>query len=452
MGKPVPSSILRTPVLSRMFLATVLAATIVTPVIASSQIFEYNNEIESVRPSKEFITEASGEQAFSSITADMINDHLYALGSNGTDSTLSKYDENGTLLWSKKYALGSEGRVVSILYAKGTIYSIGFTGNVTDQQSILTMHDESGNLLKTSPINAFRVNALDFENDSLFLTGTNQSSVLVQNYDLDGNLVWSKTWESGTGYSVDAYIASVYVTGVVQPGSSEDERTFVLKYALDGELQWERTLNDTYPNNGYDIIAYGGKVYVTGYSTEKLPDPLMLAAYDFEGNLLWRKSWNVIWGHSDGEEFVVGGIGYGMALDERHLYVTGELTRAGDVLLQKYDLDGNLVWTTTWDCCDHKFLPGTHNNTGFDAGRDIVISNSYAYVAGVTFASQSLVEDSLLLKYKLSDSEADGTGPVDRSGANLGSYVGVGIAVAAGAIAGAIVLARKKSARAIKDQ
>jgi outer membrane protein assembly factor BamB len=169
---------------------------------------------------------------------------------------------------------------------------------------------------------------------------------------------------------------------------------------LDGDILWERTLQDSYPNYAFDIVVYGGKVYVTGYSTEKSPVPLMLAAYDFDGNLLWRKSWTGVWGHLDGVEIESGGIGFGLALYKRHLYLAGEFSQPGDVLLQKYDLDGNVVLTSTWDCCDHVIVPGLHNRTGFDAANDIVMDNGVAWVAGESI-NLGLDSSSLLLKYDL---------------------------------------------------
>ncbi len=394
------------PITKRLASCAILAFSIclaaLGTILASSQTIEYNEELEKRVPETMANPRAIGDQEFYSITADRKNDYLYLLGLITDNRVLYKYDRNGTLVWSKEYGTGEHGHVSSVLFVRDATYSVGFTGNLTHRQSMLLKHDEKGNLVWSKSIDILGPVAIDHGSGSLFVTGASASNALVQRYDTNGNLVWSRSWERGTGYSIDVYVSSVYVAGTISTPEG-DERTFVLKYSLDGDLLWERVLDGIYANWGYDMTVYRGKVYVTGQTAGPCSGCLLLVAYDFDGNLLWNKTWEGVWGHIDGEELVGAGTGYDMAVYKRHLYVAGELTGAGDVLLQQYDLDGNLVSTSAWDCCDHKFIPTGHNRTGFDEGRGIVISGGHAYVAGKTFQSADTWDDSLLLAYNLRD-------------------------------------------------
>jgi len=122
-------------------------------------------------------------------------------------------------------------------------------------------------------------------------------------------------------------------------------------------------------------------VCAVGYVDEDPNDYLFLVRFDSDGNLLWSRRWG---GSVDdrGSSVFAGGGGA--------LYVTGETfsfdAGGGDVLVQRWDTDGNLIWTRTW------------GGTGLDKGTSIATSDGDVYVLGTTTIADE-DGDVLLLKY-----------------------------------------------------
>jgi len=147
-------------------------------------------------------------------------------------------------------------------------------------------------------------------------------------------------------------------------------------------------------------------LYFTGYTESATTgEDLLLLKYDLQGNFEWAKSWPGS-DYDSGADIVYANGG---------LYVTGITSSFGagimDVLLQRWDLDGNLEWTHTWG----------------EAGNDIVQRLAYSddmlYAAGRTESFTHPNGDALLLKYDttgavqwaraLGDTEADSFNDID---------------------------------------
>lgn len=95
----------------------------------------------------------------------------------------------------------------------------------------------------------------------------------------------------------------------------------------------------------WDVIKVDSYLYTTGFIFGKTSDSdLFLRKYTEDGELLWEKTWDN--GPRDS--------GLVITNDDRYLYVGG-LTRSrmskiytNRALLQKYNFDGNLIWTEIW--------------------------------------------------------------------------------------------------------
>ena len=140
---------------------------------------------------------------------------------------------------------------------------------------------------------------------------------------------------------------------------------------------------------------------------------ILLLKYDQQGNLIWNKTW----GGSDFER------GHGVAVDNSgYIYVTGFTCSYGagyeDAVLLKYTPDGTLIWSETW------------GGTDDDRGNGVAIDYfGYIYVTGTTYSYGAGNSDVFLLKYYPNGSLVD-----SRTWGGSGSDESHGIAVGSGCI------------------
>ncbi len=228
---------------------------------------------------------------------------------------------------------------------------------------------------------------------STFITGSTQSygvgasDAFLLKYDSDGNLQWYKTWggsnhgDEGYGIALDAS-GNVFISGSTYSYGVGGRDVLLLKYDSDGNLQWYKTWGGSNTEWGTRIALDGsGNVYITGYTSSYGVGgrDVILLKYDSDGNFQWYKTW----GGSDDE------YGYGIALDgSGNTFITGSTQSYGvgdyDAFLLKYDSDGNFEWYKTW------------GGSSFDEGYGLVLDNSEnIFISG----SASNYESILFLKY-----------------------------------------------------
>src|SRR3989339_1496583 len=141
----------------------------------------------------------------------------------------------------------------------------------------------------------------------------------------------------------------------------------IRKYSSLGHVLWTKYYLASNPND--IVIDDTGNVYTVGFSYTGIYNELYIRKYDNEGQYLW--SLNYL-GSSNN-----GALGNGIAIDNsRNIYIVGaEKNSIGfyDILVQKYDTNGLIQWTTTYN------NPSNHN----DNGRDISVdSSNNVYVIG----------------------------------------------------------------------
>lgn len=132
------------------------------------------------------------------------------------------------------------------------------------------------------------------------LVGSGNTDVLVTKYDINGNILWEKTFDGSAG-SYDYGIAfttdlsgNIYVAASTASFSSASITT--LKYSPSGSLQWNQSFQVpsslyqspsaiTLDNNGNIIVAGGS------YSSTNLTDWIILK-YNNNGSLIWSKNYD----------------------------------------------------------------------------------------------------------------------------------------------------------------
>jgi cysteine-rich repeat protein len=192
-----------------------------------------------------------------------------------------------------------------------------------------------------------------------------------------GRLLWDDTFGSGFGFIEDgmavaaASDGTVFVAGY---GNDADEArdAWVRRYSATGEPLWTQThagaggANDEIRGL---LLDDAGNLFATGYQSTSAGLDAWLRNYNLQGAEVWTRTYD---GPASGTDvfhaasfdadgnLVVGG----------YHGVTGE---GADVLLRKYTLEGDVLWTRTY----------TGGNTANDVAHDVAISAAgHIYVSG----------------------------------------------------------------------
>jgi PKD repeat protein len=219
-------------------------------------------------------------------------------------------------------------------------------------------------------------------------TKQGQDNFLLK-YDPDGNCLWTRQFGTeGTdcAYGVCADGDAVYVTGTVDgvyPGQTFQGGidAFLRKYDTNGNEVWTRQFGTDLYDFAVGIAVYDEGVYVAGY-TNGVFDPeqkewdydIFVRKYDTDGNEVWTRQFETKtpegFTQPDFLLYDQGGSNV-IYVDATGVYVAGY---SNDVVVQKYDLDGNPVWTAQF---------GTSST--FDQPSWVCVLGTDCYVAGRTW-------------------------------------------------------------------
>ena len=320
---------------------------------------------------------------------DDLDGNKYAGGphvpGHGGDSLIAKYDNDGNKLWTRTLgsSTGDEYFGGAVTDDLGNVYVAGETSGSLDghenlggsTDAFFAKYDPDGNLLWSRQVGTDQGDSfyrVAVDSDGYFYTvgytgglmeGSNSASLadsLLMKWDSDGNVIWTEQINE-SGHSVgkvvtyDAATNSIYIAGHAY-GSVDGEPNkgnldaFVVRYDLDGNLIWAKQLGTTKSDNfeAIDTDA-NGNVYVSGYVGEPLAgntgegmQDVLIAKYDSNGNLLWNRQFG-----SAGNDF-----GYGLTVDSNgNAYVGGQFDEGvdsgtWDAFLTAFDPDGNRIpWT-----------------------------------------------------------------------------------------------------------
>jgi uncharacterized delta-60 repeat protein len=168
---------------------------------------------------------------------------------------------------------------------------------------------------------------------------------------VQGQTLLTETTWGGVGSDVAEAVASAadgssYVVGITDSFTTDQfgnpsPKIFVVKFAPDGSLSWQRIWNGTTIRGlGRPDVAVSvdGSVYVTGITADNGNDAVLLK-FDANGTLLWERTW----GGAASDE----GLAVATALDGS-VYIAGTATSFGPsssgLFVVKFDSAGNLVW------------------------------------------------------------------------------------------------------------
>ncbi len=252
---------------------------------------------------------------FNGDTASITSNAEFRLYSNlitsngGLDILLSKYNDNGDLLWNKNIG-GSKPDVLEnmILGENGELYVTGYFNEQTqlgdikltgsgDNDVFIAQLDEDGNVLWAKSAGGdFDEASLDIAADAsgnLYITGhffgqanfgneaivsTGNNDIFIAKYNADGSFAWTKKAggigdDSGRGIGVDKD-GNVYITGVFEDTASfdgwqvvsrGDKDVFAAQYGQDGTVQWVTQFGSTSFDSGNALeVDATGNLYLLG--------------------------------------------------------------------------------------------------------------------------------------------------------------------------------------------
>ncbi|NTW80237.1 MAG: S8 family serine peptidase, partial [Geobacteraceae bacterium] len=284
--------------------------------------------------------------------------------------------------------------------AAGNRYVGGFFTNpeTGSDDAVLLKYTASGSLAwvrtnVTVNFDYFKSVAVD-SNGNVFAHGASSNSNVgvsdwfVQKYDGNGNLLWTRTFDSGYedyagGVAVDGS-GNVLVTG--KTGYLLNNDVIIIKYDTSGTELWRRILDsgdDYFFDYWYDRPDYasgiavdaGGNSIVSMYSASWIQDALnqsaysafydyVTAKYDPNGNQLWIRTYdsNARYDKSTG-----------VAVDSAgNSVVTGYQEDGSLCNTVKYDSSGNLLWAKGFNDSLYPFCEAV----AFDASGNIIVTGA----------------------------------------------------------------------------
>ena len=168
---------------------------------------------------------------------------------------------------------------------------------------------------------------------------------------LQSETTWGGFGAEFTGGVATATDGSAYLTGTtdsfaVDQFGSPDQRIFILKFAPDGSLAWQRIWNGRGVHGKQAVtVASDGSVYVTGLDFSNDDGNAVLLKFSPSGALIWER----VWGGSGGEG------GHAVATDaaDGSVYIGGRTTSfpttSTGLFVVKFSAAGALLWQKVWD-------------------------------------------------------------------------------------------------------
>jgi PKD repeat protein len=342
-------------------------------------------------------TDASGIY----ISGRVINGNIPGqTGPGGGDAFVRKYDSNGNMIWTRQFGTSSQDSATAISVCPTGVYVTGDTNGSFPGFSIagtkdgfLRKYDTNGGEVWTRQFGSIapaRDDAFAVDiHGNLYIGGTTggilpgqpsagtDSDAFIRKYDANGDELWTRQFSNSTGGD-DLRGLCVDESGVYASGSYNDplgSYAFVRKFNFDGDAVWFRSLYKASSQTFVlDVCAAGGGIYIVGYMTGGYPGQptyggadVFIQKYDVDGNEIWTRQYGTPFSDS----------ATSIAADLTGVYITGKTYSQPnyECFLWKYDENGNLIW-------DRSF--GTASD---DSATAVCTDATGIYVTGSTYGS-----------------------------------------------------------------
>ena len=349
---------------------------------------------------------------------DMVTDrfgNIFETGWNvtniqGNNIVTIKYNNNGTLLWSKEY--NSSGSTNDISYglavdSVGNCYVAGYTGvNTGPFDGVIIKYNADGDTiwsrkLLTNLDDELTNIAIDI-NNSVYVTGRSGDTALVFKFDTNGNLLWRDKYFSPpyicqSGKIIIDKLNNIFIVGnlinLSQPNLND---ILIRNYSPNGNLNWITQYNSPYNNSDAmsDIaVDCNSNIFVIGSSYNISSDfDILTFKLNNSGILQWQKFFN---GVSNSED-----VGIGIVCDSlgNSIFLTGTTYVTGfssNYITIKLNLNGDTLWTMSYNG------PGNFQDNVMDISLDKSLN---IYITGES-SNSSFDFDVATIKYTSSGNQ-----------------------------------------------
>jgi len=329
------------------------------------------------------------------------------------DVFLRKYDSNRNQLWSRQFSsltmdvdgqfyLGTEPGLYVSLDGAGGVYVGGWAWGALPGQTHMGSSDAFVRKYGTDGTEIwtrqFGTTGADWVTDvatdaegSVYAYGWIWMGALpgqtftgpwndrfLRKYDSAGNEVWTQQFGSGTDCACGG-IAVDHGNNVYVANTSVFTEVFLRKFGPDGTSLWVRQIAPAgvpYVTPKEVVVDSAGSVYVAGsiwglfHSPDRYDSDILLQKYDADGNQVWSRQS----GRSSADE------AEGVAVDaDDNVYIAGYVMNPGwwrDAFVKKYDSSGNELWMNSFS---------SYGNTDDVAKAVTAGVQGVIYLAGYTY-------------------------------------------------------------------
>ncbi|MGH1363604.1 MAG: PQQ-binding-like beta-propeller repeat protein [Calditrichia bacterium] len=217
-----------------------------------------------------------------------------------------RYSENGELLWLQHFTHNGASRPVAILAEDGDGVFISISIDTPDgnTDAMIVHYKENGTLAWENSYqnSAFRQDAFSelyrATDGAIYAVGHTNSGgytkTLLHKIDLQGNTLWSRSYDDGNG--ADEYAISIAgnTKGVVLAGSSirNDSGDFFF-IAVDsfGNQRWKEVVDsdDSADNRLVDLAGVEDGLVATGYSSAGTNSSIWTVKLNTNGSVQWQQ-------------------------------------------------------------------------------------------------------------------------------------------------------------------
>ncbi len=316
----------------------------------------------------------------------------------GRDIFTAKYDQNGNLLWVKRYTsagVANDCGNAIVVNSSGEVFVTGYITNGSGNRDFVTIKYNSAGIQQFAVTYAGAGNqndeavAIGFENNRLYILGTavngsgNSDLVTIRLNANNGNTMWTKS-ESGTAvnsndiaYALLAYNNDVVIVGKINNTTTNFDYVTAYYNGNNGNTVWRKTYDFANTNGGATALTVdvAGNFAVTGIVNNLGVNEYHTLLYNNSGTQLWV---NKI---STGLTFTSANPQIAVDQIANHFYVCGQkLGVNSDIFVYQITPTGNKTW--------EELINGAQN--GPDAAVDLVVNAmGELYIAGASLNSNA---------------------------------------------------------------
>jgi hypothetical protein len=210
------------------------------------------------------------------------------VNAGGLDGFLRKYDLNGNDLWTQQFGTAASDSAFAVAAGGSGVYVGGMTEGAFDGEvnagfhdAFLSRYDEEGSLVWTRQFGTQSLESvedLDVSDSGVFLVGRSHVNSFVKSYDAAGEERWSDVLTQLI-LDVDVHGSSVFVAGADSVPGLGDE-AYVREYTTAGDASWSRSFGTARTEILRGITASAAGLFVTGTTEGAFPGHLSAGNFD----------------------------------------------------------------------------------------------------------------------------------------------------------------------------